>query len=197
MAADLVRVLLDLQPAAEGELAFWDGRLPVRMTTYICDATPPEELVTSIRTIVLSDLGPRPSILVMRNPSGIHLWPGGRRMLGETHDQTLHREIREECGLAVDVVYRLGFVVCHHLGPRPEGYRYPYPDFVNDVYLSVITGVLNAERDVDDYEIEAKLMAVEELPMAEISPNQRVLLAAALSRPRTDRRRFSRRGCAR
>lgn len=181
MATDLAQVLLHLQPAAEEEMSYWDGRLPLRMTTYICDISPPEELVTSIRTIVMSDPGPRPSILVMRNPSGIHLWPGGRRKPGETHEQTLHREIGEECGLAIEVVFRLGFAVCHHLGPRPEGYRYPYPDFVDEVYLSVITGVLQAGRPVDDYEIEATLLPVDELPIAEISPNQRVLLAAALS----------------
>lgn len=181
MATDLAQVLLDLQPAAEEEMSYWDGRLPLRITTYICEVSPPEELVTSIRTIVISDPGPRPWILVMRNPSGIHLWPGGRRKPGETHEQTLHREIREECGLAIDVVFRLGFVVCHHLGPRPEGYRYPYPDFVNEVYLSLITGFLQA-GDVDEYELEATLVPIDELPMAEISPNQRVLLAAALSR---------------
>lgn len=82
------------------------------------------------------------------------------------------------------MVLRLGFVVCHHLGPRPECYRYPYPDFVNEVHLSLITGVLQAGRPVDDYEIEATLVPIDELPMAEISLNQRVLLAAALSRVR-------------
>lgn len=197
MAADLARVLLDLQPAAEEEISCWDGRLPLRMMTYICDVSPPEELVTSIRTIVMSDPGARLSILVMRNPSGIHIWPGGRRQPEETHEQTLHREVREECGLAIDVVFRLGFVVCHHMGPRPERYRYPYPDFVNEVYLSLITGVLQAGRDVDDYELEATLVPVDQLPMAEISLNQQVLLAAALSRPSKDSRCFSRRGCAR
>lgn len=82
MATDLAQVLLHLQPAAEEEMSYWDGRLPLRITTYICDISPPEELVTSIRTIVMSDPGPRPSILVMRNPSGIHRWPGGRRKRG-------------------------------------------------------------------------------------------------------------------
>jgi hypothetical protein len=50
------------------------------------------------------------------------------------------------------------------------------------VYLSLITGFLQAGRDIDEYEIEATLMPIDELPMAEISLSQRVLLAGALSR---------------
>ena len=47
-------------------------------------------------------------VCVMRTPSGDFL-PGGGAHAGETEEETLRREVREECGRAVEIVRRVGF----------------------------------------------------------------------------------------
>ena len=56
--------------------------------------------------------------------------PGGQREPGETLEEALRREVREESGWLIDSVSILGFIHLEHLGPKPSGYRYPSPHFL-------------------------------------------------------------------
>jgi 8-oxo-dGTP pyrophosphatase MutT (NUDIX family) len=74
-------------------------------------------------------------LLVVRDHRGEqYILPGGRSEPGELTVDTLHRELLEEIGIAVGRPIVVGFLHFHHLGPRPQGYQYPYPDFVQLVY---------------------------------------------------------------
>ena len=73
----------------------------------------------------------------MRNRDGTHIWPGGRRERGERPQRTLDREVLEETGWKLSRASLVGFLHFHHLSPKPLGYAYPYPDFVQPVYAAV------------------------------------------------------------
>ena len=67
---------------------------------------------------ILIDEGGR--VAVMCTPSGRHL-PGGGADPGETPEQTLVREVREECGLTVSSAHWLGRATQNLYAPG-EGY---------------------------------------------------------------------------
>lgn len=90
--------------------AVW-GDLPLRITSYLSNELPPSQYITSVRGIIFHN----DSILVVRNPQGIHISPGGQREAGETLEETLHREVLEETGWTITEVRMLGFVHFHHL----------------------------------------------------------------------------------
>jgi mutator protein MutT len=64
-----------------------------------------------------------PTYVVTRRPEGVHLggsWelPGGGVEVGETPEEALHRELREELGIAVDNLKTLTF--SYHRYPKRE-----------------------------------------------------------------------------
>jgi len=54
---------------------------------------------------VIRDAGKRIAVMQIRNG---YFLPGGGRKEGETPEQTLRREIREECGCAVSIQRKIG-----------------------------------------------------------------------------------------
>ena len=115
---------------AQAEEDYRWGELRLHVTSYLCRDLPPAELITSARAVVLAADG----VLVVRDPTGVHILPGGRRQAGETLEQTVRREVLEETGWVIDPPRLLGVKHFRHVGPKPAGYRYLYPDFFQVVY---------------------------------------------------------------
>ncbi|MDQ5853501.1 MAG: NUDIX domain-containing protein [Chloroflexota bacterium] len=85
--------------------------LQLRVHTYLTTTLPPLGLVTSVRALVRQD----DRILVVRDPSCVHILPGGRREPAEPLLQTLEREVLEETGWMLRDIRPLGLVHFHHL----------------------------------------------------------------------------------
>jgi ADP-ribose pyrophosphatase YjhB (NUDIX family) len=165
-------------PLAHESVTWADGHIELQLTTYITEAIPPMEFVTSVRCLVFRE----DTVLVQRDLDGMHVLPGGRREGDESIEQTLRRELLEETGWTIDAPQLLGCVHFHHLTPRPAGHVYPYPDFVQVVFMAEAARYL-AERMVDDeYLVESVFRPVAEARELALTPGQRLLLDAALKR---------------
>ncbi|MFO7170971.1 MAG: NUDIX domain-containing protein [Chloroflexota bacterium] len=162
------------QPQAE-ESDAW-GALRFQVTSYLCAELPPNELITSARAIVTD----AQRILVVRDPQGRHILPGGRREPGETPEETVHREVLEETGWTIEHLRLLGVKHFHHLTPKPAGYSYPYPDFLHLIYHAVPGRYLEHARHTDGYELEAGFVPLTALDRQALSASERIFLTAAL-----------------
>ena len=108
------------------------GGDPLRITAYLGHEQSPLAYVTSVRSLVFRD----DALLVLRNRDGAHIVPGGRREAGETLEETVRREVLEETGWVLRAPIMLGFMHFHNLSPKPPGHPYPYPDFIQMVYMA-------------------------------------------------------------
>ena len=154
----------------------WD-ELRLHVTSYRCRDLPPPELITSARAVVLAADG----VLVVRDPTGVHILPGGRRQAGETLEQTVRREVLEEAGWVIDPPRLLGVKHFRHLGPKPAGYRYLYPDFFQVVYGAQAHRFEPGGRETDGYELGAEFQPTAEVQRLPLYPSERLFLAAALA----------------
>lgn len=141
------------------------GRVPLAVTAYGTREAPPEEWVTSVRAVVLG----RGTVLVVSDPDGVHLLPGGRLQPGESFEAALRRELAEETGWKLAEPRPIGFLHYHHLAPKPADWPHPYPDFLQAVYVATATAYHPALMDRDAYEKTAvfrPLIATESLPLS-------------------------------
>lgn len=157
------------------EDACW-GELRLHVTTYLSRDLPPAELITSARAVVLRADG----VLVVRDPVGVHILPGGRRKAGETLEQAVRREVLEETGWAIDPPRLLGVKHFRHVSPKPARYLYPYPDFFQVVYAAQAHRFDPSGRETDGYELDAEFQPTAEVQRLPCPPSERVFLAAAL-----------------
>jgi 8-oxo-dGTP pyrophosphatase MutT (NUDIX family) len=172
---DISQIVAPLALQAD-EQAEWPP-LRLRVRTYLTSVLPPLDLVSSVRALVRQG----DQILVVRDPVSVHILPGGRRESGETLMQTLEREVLEETGWTIRDARLIGLVHFQHLTPKPEDYRYPYPDFLHLVYVATADRYDAGRREADGYELESgfqPLTTVEALP---ISQGERALLRAAMT----------------
>src|SRR5262249_48439710 len=163
--------------------ALWgEGRIHLEFACYLTDLPPPIEYVTSVRCLLFKG----DAVLVERDLDGMHILPGGRREPGETLDQTLRREVLEECGWTIDTPRLLGCLHFHHLTPKPPEYAYIYPDFVQTIFTANAVSHFPDHRVQDDYVVESTFRTLSEIADLDLPAGQRLLLAAAIrafSRP--------------
>src|SRR3990170_9043786 len=132
MQKDLSDFLADGTRLYEGSTN-WGGTMPLQITLYLCNKLPPLEYVSSVRAIVFQER----SVLVITQENGqMYIIPGGRVQQGEAPLETLKRELLEETGWTLHKTKLLGCMHLHHLAPKPEGYSYPYPDFLWLIYIA-------------------------------------------------------------
>jgi 8-oxo-dGTP pyrophosphatase MutT (NUDIX family) len=114
--------------------SWWDGQLPLRVQAFTGACAVPDELITSVRCIVVTDGG----VVRCTNRDGSHLWPGGRREPGESFAETAMREVLEETGWRLDPhsLVALGWLHFEYLSERPADWPFPHPDFVQLLYTA-------------------------------------------------------------
>ncbi len=180
-AAEALTAWLERHIPVAVERAVWGGgTMPLDVATYLAPDLPPLLFVTSVRCLVFQ----HDTLMVLQNPHSTHIVPGGRREEHESLDQTLHRELLEECGWTIGAPRLLGCVVFHHLAPKQDGYPYPYPDFVQVVYAADAEAHIPSARLTDDYEEAAEFMPLEHVRTLPLTPMEHAFLAEALASPR-------------
>lgn len=150
--------------------------LPLRIALFGARVPVPPDLVTSVRAVVLRER----AVLLLRNRDGVaHVVPGGRCAPGESLLATLHREVREETGWTIARCVPIGSLQHRHLGPRPAGYAYPYPEFWQALYCA--TAERHDTVPDDDFEQSAAFVSIDEALAALDDSFQRAILRVALA----------------
>jgi ADP-ribose pyrophosphatase YjhB (NUDIX family) len=178
VASDLDSLLARLVSVDEGE-AEWPGGVRLRIRGYLTEEPPPPGYVSSVRAVVLRG----DDVLVFRDKGGAwHLLPGGRREGDEPIERTLRREVLEETGWEVGELRPLGFIHFRHLTPKPPGYAYPYPEFVQLVYAAEAERSTPDAPIVDEWVVESAMVPVEEARGMGIGRGELLFLEEALRR---------------
>jgi ADP-ribose pyrophosphatase YjhB (NUDIX family) len=177
----LLAILERHQPAATYREVWGGGTVPLEFSSYLTTDRVPDELVTSVRCIVTAPGG----IVVCENGNHQqHVWPGGRTEPGETMIEAVVREIAEETAwhLDADTLTCLGFLHLVHLGPRPSGYAYPYPDAIQLIFGGTATSRSvdpdAAWTDTEGWELASRVVPPTELDQSSLSPIQIPFLRA-------------------
>jgi 8-oxo-dGTP pyrophosphatase MutT (NUDIX family) len=171
---DISEIVASLPLQADEKTEWPPAQLRVR--TYLTITLPPLDLVTSVRALVLQ----HDQILVVRDPVSVHILPGGRREPGEALLQTLAREVLEETGWTIQEPQLVGLVHFQHLTPKPDSYRYPYPNFLHLVYVATADRYTAGQREVGGYELEAGFQPLATVAMLPVSQGERALLRAVI-----------------
>lgn len=156
-------VSTEVSPAAVQETAWANGAVPLRVAAHTRTAELPDELVLSVRCIVLVEK----DIVVCSNRDDIlHPWPGGRREGKETLVETASREVHEETGWLIDPrsLRRLGWLHFEHLREQPVDHPWPHPDFLQVVHAGRALdrdGGADVEwTDAEGYELSSQRMTL-------------------------------------
>ncbi|MCY3898313.1 MAG: NUDIX domain-containing protein [Caldilineaceae bacterium] len=141
--------------------------------TLLPSDSPPLRLVTSVRALLTR--GGR--IMVVRDPEGEHIIPGGRVDAGEGLLEALERELLEETGWSVrGEPVLIGLFHYHIHSPEPSGYRYPYPDFLQLVYRAEAGGHFPDAVEASGYELGAGFRALNDVQRLALSQGEMALL---------------------
>lgn len=155
----------------------WDwGKIQLQADLYLTHRLPPRKLVTSVRSILLKD----DQVLFAYNDHEQHILPGGRCERGETYLETLQRECLEETRYDIDVIQPIAVTHCQHLTPKPDNYKYPYPDFCQIIYVAKATRHYPDREIEDSYVTGVEFRPTELVQKMELTPNQHILLKTAI-----------------
>ena len=159
------------------ELLVWGGgKHRLRLSGYLTTETPPDAFVLSGRALIIDDT----RVLVMRNPDGDHLLPGGRREGGESTLDALHREVLEESGWSIEGPSPLAVLHLHHETPEPSGVgRIIYPDFLWRVFTARPGRFDPSARQADEYELGGRFEEIRVVRERPLDPYLLALLDAA------------------
>lgn len=159
----------EVSPAAVEETAWANGTVPLRIVAHTRPAELPDELVTSVRCIVVV----KHDIVVCSNRDGLlHPWAGGRREGDETSVETACREVHEETGWLLDPpsLRPLGWLHLEHLREQPDDHPWPHPDFLHLVYTGQALdrdGGADVEwTDTEGYELSSRRMTLDDAAAA-------------------------------
>lgn len=172
MTAVLLAFLSE-HPVATTESAIWaKGQIELSVSLMITSDSPPDSLVTSARCVVTTT---DRQMLVMSNPGGQHVLPGGRREQDESVTMALRRELREETGIVITHAERIAVLHFHHETPRPPNYAYPYPDFLNQIFAVRLSHPQPVTVN-DDYELSGQFLPIDIIEQNELPPIQQFLV---------------------
>jgi 8-oxo-dGTP pyrophosphatase MutT (NUDIX family) len=156
----------------------WQNQpIPLHEHTYLCPTLPPDELISSSRAIIFRG---NEVMVVWDHQNNPYIAPGGRREPGESVLQTLRREVREETGWSVKDTAVLGFVHFHHLGSKPPGYPYPYPDFLQVIFTAWADSFDATAVEEDFYVTNFSFQPVAKVATWQLHDGQNQLLQAAI-----------------
>ena len=159
------------------ETAVW-GPSKLAITYYLAKEMPPDELITSVRCVVLQGQ----AVLAVRDSdTSWHIVPGGRREQGETLEETMRRELLEETGWTIERPNYFAFARFNHLTARPDGYPYPYPDFCQIYYVANAGKFYPAAQRLENYVLEARFWTVTAIEKLISDKSQNLLLQAVLA----------------
>ena len=135
--------------------------LPVpNQVTAIIDPvqTPPELTATAFVFPIMRD---RSLVMARNTRRGLEI-AGGHVEAGETLEQAARREALEEGLCKVPVLLTLGHLQMTTGGPKPEGYKYPYPVSYQQFFTGIVEGF--ADYVGNDECFEPELIAPGDLP---------------------------------
>jgi ADP-ribose pyrophosphatase YjhB (NUDIX family) len=168
------------------EIADWSPSrrsYPVELRWYACDSLPPEQFVVSVRAVVLLD----EKVLVITDKRGERfVVPGGRRERNETFDETLKREVLEECGWHVEPLHPIAVLHIRALDPKSPDLSYPYPDSLHVAYVAQALGPQSGWSRNDDWVETSEFIPMASAHALEMREAQHALLqiAEAVARQR-------------
>ena len=175
MSNDLHAYLAPLTPFGV-EAKYWHGA-PLRVSCYLSDAMPPHRHITSARAIVIDHIQAR--VLVVQDPDTKHIIPGGRLEPGETPEDAVRREVSEETGWCLSTVLQIGVLHFAHTAPAPEGWKHPYPDFLQVVYAASTVQYEPGLKKADEYVLSSDFVSLDSARRLPLDLGQRVFLEAA------------------
>lgn len=144
------------------------------VNSYLHATPPPAEFITSVRAVVWRNQ----EALVVQDPDGYHIIPGGRREAGESYEETAVREVLEETGWQVAVGPLLGFKHFHRLTPLPPGINAPHSDFAQLVYVAQAVAYQPEAREQDGYELGATFVPLAQIVQMPLSESDRLFVQA-------------------
>lgn len=183
--ADSPRSFIEQARCIAEERASWPGGVELEVRGYLSSTPPPVAFVTSARSVVFRD----GEVLVFFDGAAPHVLPGGRREPGESPEEAVRRELLEETGWSVGPLTLLGYMHLRHLTPRPHGYGYPYPDFLQAVFMAEAEEHGAASMIPDAWVQHSGFLPLAEATALPLRPVEHAFLEAALSERDTKVRR--------
>ncbi len=175
MDDDLAAFLAPLTAFATEDTAW--GPLRLRVTDYLTREQPPLPRVTSSRAVLIDG----EHVLVVRDPGGRHVMPGGRLEAGESPEDALRREVLEETGRTIARSHQIGFRHFRHLTPKPDGWSYPYPHFLQVVYACAPGDHRPKLMEPEEYVLGAEFLPIAEARRLDLDAGQPGFLDAAVA----------------